>query len=106
VPTTTRNPDNPFHEVELSRADFGELLARRFGDVELYGQRRLQSASHRALQRLDVLGLRKRLPFLRRASVITRTRSTESLTLDDVVIDREQIERATELVGVCRQPRP
>jgi SAM-dependent methyltransferase len=106
VPTTTRNPDNPFHEVELSRADFGELLARHFGDVELYGQRRLQSSSHRVLQRLDVLGLRKRLPFLRRASVITGTRSTESLTLDDVVIDREEIDRATELVGVCRFPAP
>jgi SAM-dependent methyltransferase len=106
VRETTRSPGNPFHEVELSRSDFGALLAARFGDVELFGQRRLQSARHRVLQRLDVLGLRRRVAFLRRAAIVTGTRPTESLTLDDVVIDRNHLDAATEIVGVCRRPLP
>jgi SAM-dependent methyltransferase len=105
VRETTHSPANPFHEVELSRVDFERLLRERFDEVEVYGQRRLQSGSHRLLQRLDVLGLRKRLPFLRRAARITGTPAIEHLTVDDVVIDGAQIERATELVGVCRRPR-
>ncbi len=62
---TTDAPDNPFHERELSAGDFEDLLATRFDEVELCAQRRPQTARHRALQRADVLGLRKRATFLR-----------------------------------------
>jgi SAM-dependent methyltransferase len=103
---TTDRPDNPFHERELSASDFAALLSSRFSDVELYGQRRLQTARHRALQRLDVLGLRRRLPFLRRASArLTGTPPTTDLTADDVVIERGELRGATELVAVARRPR-
>lgn len=100
---TTWSPENPFHEVELSRADFEEMLRARFANVEVFGQRRLQTAPYRFAQRLDVLGLRRRLRLLRRASRLLGTPSTEDVTLDGIVISREGIERATELVAVCRQ---
>src|SRR5919198_5563284 len=44
---TTASPANPFHRMELAPADFEALLRRSFRDVELYGQRRLQTARHR-----------------------------------------------------------
>jgi SAM-dependent methyltransferase len=103
APETTAAPENPFHRVELSRADFEALLRRFFGEVELYGQRRLQTARHRLMQRADVLGLRKRLTFLRPASRLLGTAPMAEVTADGIVIDREGIERATELVAVCRK---
>jgi SAM-dependent methyltransferase len=102
VARTTETPANPFHRVEFARSDFETLLCRHFGSVALYGQRRLQTRRHRALQRLDVLGLRRRLPALRRTSVLVGTAPTAELTLDDVVISPEGLERASELVAVCR----
>jgi SAM-dependent methyltransferase len=106
VDTTTRAPDNPFHRVELSRDDFEAALRSHFEEVELYGQRRLQTMRHLLLQRVDVLGLRRRLPFLRRASRLVGTAPMADVTLDGITIDRDGIERASELVAVCRRPRP
>jgi SAM-dependent methyltransferase len=103
APETTTAPENPFHRVELSRADFEALLRRFFHEVELYGQRRLQTTRHRLMQRADVLGLRKRLTFLRPASRLLGTVPMAEVTAGGIVIDREGIERATELVAVCRK---
>ena len=99
---TTRAPDNPFHELELSAADFESLLEAHFAEVELYGQRRLQTARHRLLQRLDVLGLRKRLTFLRPASRLVGTPPMAEVGLNGIAIERNGLENATELVAVCR----
>lgn len=106
VERTNLRPDNPFHEIELSRADFTQLLERHFMDVDLYGQRRVQTARHRLLQRADVLGLRRRVPALRRAARLTGTPATEETTLDDVEISRDALADATELVAICRRPLP
>ena len=100
---TTVSPANPFHRVELSRADFELLLRRSFEKVELYGQRRLQTRRHRLLQRADVLGLRKRLTFLRPASRVLGTAPMAEVTAEGIVIERDGLERATELVAVCRR---
>lgn len=102
VDRTTTTPANPHHRVEFSRADFEALLRRHFQSVELYGQRRVQTTRHRLAQRLDVLGLRRRLPFLRRASVVLGTTPTAELTADDILISRDDLDRATEIVAVCR----
>jgi SAM-dependent methyltransferase len=102
---TTESPDNPHHFVEYSRRDFEALLDRYFDTAELYGQRRAQTRRHLALQRLDVLGLRKRLDFLRPASRLLGTAPMAEVSLDDVLIDRENVDRATELVAICRGPR-
>jgi len=105
VDETTASPENPFHRVELSRGDFEALLRRSFREVELYGQRRLQTARHRLVQRLDVLGLRKRLTFLRPASRLLGTAPTAEVTTNGIVIERGGLERASELVAVCRLRR-
>jgi SAM-dependent methyltransferase len=102
---TTESPDNPHHFVEYSRRDFEKLLGRYFDQVELFGQHRAQTRRHRALQRLDVLGLRKRLDFLRPASRLLGTAPMAEVSLDDVLIDRTDIDHATEFVAVCRGPR-
>ena len=107
VDVTTRTPRNPFHRVELAAADFAELLERRFGTVTLYGQRRLQTRRHRALQRLDVLGLRRKLPSLRHgAARLTGTRATDEVTTDDVVITRDVLDGASEVLAVCTGAHP
>jgi len=106
VDATTRAPENPFHRVELSRGDFEAALGSRFEEVELYGQRRLQTTRHLLVQRVDVLGLRRRLPFLRHASRLVGTAPMADVTLDGIAIERDGIERASELVAVCRRPRP
>jgi SAM-dependent methyltransferase len=102
VERTTHTPANPFHVLELSPDDFSALLRERFDDVELYGQRRLQTSRHRALQRLDVAGLRKRLTFLRPASRLLGTPPMADATLDDIAIDRNAVGDASEIVAVCR----
>jgi SAM-dependent methyltransferase len=100
---TTHSPDNPFHEVELSAADFERLLRARFAEVELYGQRRLQTTRHRLLQRVDVFGLRRRLTFLRPASRLLGTPPMAQVGLDGIAIERGPLDGATELVAVCRR---
>jgi SAM-dependent methyltransferase len=106
VDRTSRKPENPFHRIELSRADFEALLRERFGDLELYGQRRVQTRRHRFVQRLDVFGLRRRLPVLRPASRLLGTPPTVDVGLDGIAITRDRLDDASELVAVCRLPRP
>jgi SAM-dependent methyltransferase len=103
VDETTASPENPFHRVELSPGDFEALLRRSFREVELYGQRRIQTARHRLMQRVDVLGLRRRLPGARQLSRVLGTAPTAEVTSDGIVIERGGVERATELVAVCRR---
>jgi SAM-dependent methyltransferase len=99
---TNERPENPFHEREFSAADLEALLRTRFRAVELLGQRRVQTSRHRALQRLDVLGVRKRLPFLRGVGrAVTGTPAMADLSSEDVEIASE-LDGATELIAVCR----
>lgn len=97
---TIEAPDNPYHHVELDRGDFEALLRRYFANVELYGQRRLRTRRHTLMRRLDVLGLRRRLTFLRAASALLGTAATADVTLDGIAID-DDLDRASELVAVC-----
>ncbi|MDX6507600.1 MAG: hypothetical protein QOG06_2244 [Gaiellaceae bacterium] len=106
VDETNREPRNPFHRVELSPPDFEALLEERFAEVELYGQRRLQTRRHRLAQRIDVLGLRRRLPVLRRISRALGTPPTVDVELDEIAITRDRLDDASELVAVCRLLRP
>ncbi len=94
--------DNPFHEREFTAADFEALFAPEFASVALLGQRRLRTARHRMLQRLDVLGLRKRLPFLRGlGKTVTGTPAMADLSSADVEIGAD-LDDASELIAVCR----
>jgi SAM-dependent methyltransferase len=102
VERTCASPANPFHETEYSPDDFASLLRESFDHVELFGQRRLETRRHRVLRRLDVLGLRRRSALLRRASAVTGTAPTTDVTLGDVVIERDSLDGASEVVAVCR----
>lgn len=104
VEITTHTPANPHHRVELSRDDLERTLRAYFGDVEVHGQRRRLTRRHRLLLRLDVVGLRRRVPQLRRAAGVVGSPATTDVTPADVVITPERIDRATELVVVCRNP--
>jgi len=106
VKETNRRPDNPFHTIEYSRADFAELLGRHFGSVEMLGQARRQSTLHRWLQRADVLRLRTRVPGRLRSqvSLATGTRAWEESGIGDFTIGPD-LRFASELVAVCRDPR-
>jgi SAM-dependent methyltransferase len=96
-------PENPFHEREFAPDEFERLLRESFGHVDVFGQRRVQTARHRTLQRLDVLGLRRRVPFLRRASrLVTGTAPMDTVSSEGVLISSEGVADATELVAVCR----
>ena len=99
----TVRPDNPFHEREFDADELRTLLSSSFSTVELFGQRRIETARHRALRRLDVLGLRRRLPVVRRASeALTGTAAMADVALDGIAIERDATADATELVAVCR----
>lgn len=102
---TNHAPENPFHRVEFDRADFERVLRGAFEQVEMWGERRMQTRAHRLFQRMDVLGLRRRSGLIRRASVLTGTPAVAHVTLDDVVISREDVDSATVLVAVCTRPR-
>jgi SAM-dependent methyltransferase len=106
VARTNLESANPFHRVELSAADLESLLQERFALVEMYGQRRVQTRRHRVAQRLDVLGLRRRMPVLRPLSRALGTAATVDVGLDDIEISRDRIGNASELVAVCARPLP
>ena len=99
----TVRPDNPFHEHEFDADELRTLLSSWFSSVELFGQRRIETARHRTLRRLDVLGLRRRLPVVRRAAgALTGTAAMDDVALDGIAIERDATADATELVAVCR----
>jgi 2-polyprenyl-3-methyl-5-hydroxy-6-metoxy-1,4-benzoquinol methylase len=99
---TDERPANPHHEREYSPRDFESLLRTQFTSVELLGQRRLQTTRHRALRRLDVLGLRKHLPFLRPlGKAVTGTSAMADVSSSEIEITPD-LHGATELIAVCR----
>ena len=102
VDATTDTPSNPHHEREYSARDFEALFRPHFRSVKLYGQRRRQTKRHRVLQRVDVLGVRKRVPILRSVGRgLTGTPAMADVSIADVEIG-EELSGATELVAVCR----
>jgi SAM-dependent methyltransferase len=105
VEGTCSSPANPFHAVEYAPADFSALLRCSFGNVDLFGQHRVETRRHRVLRRLDVFGLRRRFSLLRRAAALTGSPPTTDLTLADIVIERDALDGASELVAVCTLPR-
>ncbi|MCX5704022.1 MAG: methyltransferase domain-containing protein, partial [Candidatus Omnitrophica bacterium] len=103
VKKTTYKPKNPYHKVEFSYKDFEGFLKKYFKNVEIFGQRRLQSTLHYYMQKLDIFHLRALLPsFIRRKICNTvATQSWDETGPGDFVISKEGIKRATQLIGVC-----
>jgi ubiquinone/menaquinone biosynthesis C-methylase UbiE len=110
VPQTTLHPSNPYHTIEFSRNDFQVLLNSYFSHVEIYGQRRKQSELHyRITQFFNLIGLRGRLPKLEklRTSVnqALATTTFEQMALADILITQSQIQRASEIIAICKKPK-
>ncbi|AFY43930.1 bifunctional 2-polyprenyl-6-hydroxyphenol methylase/3-demethylubiquinol 3-O-methyltransferase UbiG [Nostoc sp. PCC 7107] len=109
VAKTNYSPKNPYHTVEFSRQDFQNLLKQYFSHVELYGQRRKQSELHYWLTRIStLLGIRTYLAKFQKlrqsANKVLHTMTFEEMSVDDILISPERIERASEIVAVCRHP--
>jgi SAM-dependent methyltransferase len=104
APQTTRTPANPFHFVEFSPSDFANVLSPHFRQVELFTQRRRESALARLLKRLDVWRLRARLPLALARTVARGAghRTTADLEMDDVEIAPGILAGGTETLAVCR----
>lgn len=104
VRTTTYRPRNPHHTVEYAPRDFEALLTRYFGSIELYGQVRVQSASHYWLQRLDVFRLRRFVPSRLRYRLDRKLATVpfEEMDVTDQKIVKGDLHRASDMVGVCR----
>ncbi len=110
VRKTNHHPRNPYHAVEFSRVDFEALLHQYFVDVEIYGERRKQSELHYQMTRLlDRVGLRSRLPRLGRLrdsiNKALQTTTFNAMSLEDMMITQEKVERASELIAVCKNPK-
>lgn len=105
VERTNHAPKNPYHRVEYAPDDFRALLERHFDAVELYGQRRLQTRRHRLLRRLDVLGLRRRLPAPAATTRILGSAPTATVTAEGIAIEKDALREATEVVAVCTGPK-
>ena len=109
VPQTNHNPQNPYHTVEFCRNDFETLLKQYFGEIEIYAQRRRQSELHYWLTKIaDFTGMRKYLAKLSKlrhsTNKVLKTTTFEDMSLDDILITKVKIERADEIVAVCRYP--
>jgi ubiquinone/menaquinone biosynthesis C-methylase UbiE len=109
VVETNHNPENPYHTVEFSRGDFETLLKQYFGEVEIYAQLRSQSELHYWLTKIaDFTGIRKHLAKLSKlrqsTNKILQTTTFEDMSLDDILITKDNIERGSEIVAVCRYP--
>jgi ubiquinone/menaquinone biosynthesis C-methylase UbiE len=101
------HPDNPFHQQEWCPRDFEALLRDYFDEVELFGQRRRQTWLHALVQRADFLELRARLApewLARTGARATGTRAMGELRLDDVLITKNHLQKAAEIVAVCHEP--
>lgn len=101
---TTLSPRNPYHKIEFSYQEFKDFLQKYFTTVEILGERRIQSTVHNYLQRLDFLHLRAILPVTLRRKIChsLATRSWDEAGLTDFVINKEKVNQATELIGICR----
>ncbi len=100
---TNYKPKNPYHLIEYSRKDFESLLKDFFDNVEIYGERRIQSNFHYYIQKIDIFNIRSRLPscICRNLSHLVDTKSWDEVGLSELIIDSRKLSRATELIVIC-----
>ncbi len=111
---------DPYHYVEYSADQLRELCLGTFASVEMHGLfgspryaefDRIEKARMERVLKLDVLGVRKRLP--RRTLMwaydtalrTTRKKATPlaaSITVEDFSLGSENLDAALDLVAVCR----
>jgi len=109
VKKTNLGPNNPHHTIEFCKKDFITLLSKYFKTIELYGQRRKQSELHywitAILSWTKLRGRLSRLNIIRNPmNAVLKTTPFHEMTLKDILITKDHLNRATELIAVCREP--
>ncbi len=114
--------ENPYHVREYTAPELAELLGGVFGSVEILGMHgndkveafeSARAASVARILRLDPLGIRNMLPrglvlwaFAKLSAVVRRSArqstSQEKLTPSDFHVDAAEVDRALDLVAICR----
>jgi SAM-dependent methyltransferase len=97
---------NPFHVNMLDVGGFRTMLARHFGDAELYGQRRRGSRLYALLRSLDIWNLRLRLLPNRGRERMQQTFGVPvgaEAVADAWLVERSQIRQANTLVAICQK---
>jgi len=104
VSKTFSTPKNPYHKIEFSKNDFRDLLNKYFTDVQILGQRRLQSTLHYCLQKIDIFHFRAKLSGLLRKKIchVLATHSWEEANLEDFAVTKDNLKHALALIGVCK----
>jgi len=103
---------SPYHVSTLTPAALRRLLRRHFGSVLMQGYRRRGgSALYRLLRALDVFNLRLRLRWRTREALALRLGGpTQAVPAGQDPVDFELkssgLRQATDLIAVCRGPRP
>lgn len=102
---TVIKPENPYHNVEFSKNDFNGALRKYFREVEILGQRRRQSLIHYWIQKADIFHLRGVLSGSLRRKIChgIATHSWDEASVEDFIISKKAMGRATELIGVCKK---
>ncbi len=114
--------ENPYHVREYTVAELRELLDGVFGSVEIrgmHGNARVEAfeagraRAVRNILRLDPLGIRNLLPaalvqfaFARLAKLVRRSAQpsgAELIVPDDFHVGSENVDRALDLVALCRR---
>ena len=103
VAKTTENPKNPFHFQEWSPSDFRKLLASYFESIQLFGQKRKESALHRILRKLDLWNLHAKIHAPRFTNTLSRATGTTAfaeMELSDFDIVEDDFKRADYILGI------
>lgn len=117
--------ENPYHVREYTAAELAAELGKTFADVRLLGMHgndkveQFEEGRARAVRRilrLDPLGLRNLLPravvefaFARFASLVrrqARPSGAEAIVPEDFRVGGDDLDRALDLVAVCRREAP
>ncbi|MFN2377121.1 MAG: class I SAM-dependent methyltransferase [Candidatus Binatia bacterium] len=117
--------ENPYHVREYTAGELAAELAKVFGDVQLLGMHgnekveQFEAGRARAVARilrLDPLGLRNLLPravvefaFARLAGLVrrqARPSSAAAIVPEDFSVGGNHLDRALDLIAVCRREPP
>lgn len=105
---------NATHVKELTLEEFTDMLSRYFVSVELYGSRRGKGIDGawvwlQQYVRLDIFRLRSFIPqscrnaMARKIAISSGAKQPEKITGDDIIISKENLYSASNLIAVCRK---
>jgi SAM-dependent methyltransferase len=109
APQHIDSPDFPFHQQEFTRHELDAMLHGCFGEVKLFGQGYKERNASRIwflLRKLDVLKLRKFVPYGLRYKMTSRLlpKPLHEVSMDDIEIADDNLDLALNLIAVSSKP--